>query len=104
MILMDAFIVLLIVIIIICWSCYRRKLSKAAYGIVCLDMILQVFNFLAKHLGKNPFTSFLARWPNSLMGLIDKYTDGIVFLIIAWAYVILVIYFIFLTLRIFFKK
>lgn len=102
--LVDAFIVLLIVIIIICWSCYRRKLSKAAYGIVCLDMILQVFHFLSKNLGSNAVTDFLARWPNSLIGLVDKYTNGIVFLIVAWAYVILVIYFIFLTLRIFFKK
>lgn len=95
---------LLIVIIIICWSCYRRKLSKAAYGIVCLDLILQVFNFLSKHIGSNSVAAFLARWPNSLIGLVDKYTDGFIFLVIAWAYVVLVIYFIFLTLRIFFKK
>lgn len=44
---MDAFFVLLLVFIIVCWSCYRRKLSKAAYGIAGLDLFLRIVAFLS---------------------------------------------------------
>ena len=43
---MDAFIVLLLVIIIVCWACYRRKLSKAVYGIAALDIFLRIVTFI----------------------------------------------------------
>lgn len=101
---MDAFIILLIVIVIICWSCYRRKLSKAAYGIVCLDIILRILAFLAQNINIPTITPFFARFPNSLLGVADKYTSGLVYFIIAWLFVVLVIYFVIMSLRTFFKK
>jgi hypothetical protein len=101
---MDAFIILLLVIIIICWSCYRRKVSKAAYGIISLDLLLRIFAFIGGHIGKNSVSAFLSKWPDSILTVADKYTSGLVFLLIAWAFVILMLYFVVLTLQTFFKK
>ena len=101
---MDAFIVLLLVIVIICWACYRRKLSKAAYGIASLDIFLRIASWIASQFGGGAVDAFLTRFPNSLLGVAGKYTSGIEYLIIAWAFIILMIYFLFLTLSIFFKK
>ena len=101
---MDAFIVLILVIIIICWSCYRRKFSTAAYGIAALDLILRILNFIAHNLKVKAIQDFFAPWPNSILSVADKYTNGLVFAILAWSFVILMIYFFVLTLRTFFKK
>lgn len=101
---MDAFVVLLLVIIIICWACYRRKLSKAVYGIAALDIFLRIVAFIGSHIGSNAVATFFSRFPNSLLAVADKYTSGVVYLIIAWAFIFLMIYFLVMTLGIFFKK
>ncbi len=101
---MDAFLTLLVVIIIVCWACYRRKLSKAVYGIAALDMLLRIIYFVSTHIGVNAVASFFGSFPNSLLAVAGAYTEGIVYLIIAWAFVLLMIYFLVMTLSIFFKK
>lgn len=101
---MEAFVILFLVIVIICWSCYRRKLEKAAYGIAALDIGLRIFAFIASHIGKNEIAVWMSKCPNSLLAVADKYLDGFIYLLVAWMFVILMIYFLFLTVRIFFKK
>ena len=101
---MDAFVVLLLVIVIICWACYRRKLSKAVYGIAALDIFLRIVAFIAAHIGGGAISTFLGSFPNSLLAVADKYTGVLVYLLLAWTFVILMIYFLIMTLGIFFKK
>ena len=101
---MDAVVILLLVIVIICWACYRRKLEKAAYGIASLDLFLRIVAFISANIGKNELSIFLEKFPNSLLATADKYLNGGLYLIIAWLFVLLMIYFFILTLRIFFKK
>lgn len=101
---MDAFIVLLVVIIIICWSCYKRKISTAAYGIAALDLFLRIINFIAVNLKIKSISSFFAPWPNSILAVANKYTSGIIYSIISWSFVLLMLYFLVMTLIIFFKK
>lgn len=101
---MDAFVVLLLVIIIICWACYRRKLSKAVYGIAALDIFLRIVAFIAANIGRGTISNFFGGFPNSLLAVCDKYTSGLVYLLLAWTFVILMIYFLVMTLGIFFKK
>ena len=101
---MDAFIVLLVVIIIICWACYKRKLSTAAYGIASLDLLLRILDFIVKNINVKAVSNFFKPWPNSLLSVAAKYTSGMVYSIISWSFIILMIYFLVLTLIIFFKK
>lgn len=101
---MDAFIILILVIMIICWACYRRKLSTAAYGIAGLDLFLRIVYFISIHIGKNDIQRVLAKFPNSILAVADHYTNGIVYLCLAWAFVILMIYFLVLTVMSFIKK
>lgn len=101
---MEAIVILLLVIVIICWACYRRKLEKATYGIACLDIFLRVVAFISTNIGTNELSSFLGQLPNSLLAVADKYLNGFLYMVIAWAFVILMVHFFVLTLRIFFKK
>lgn len=101
---MEVFVILFLVIVIICWACYRRKLEKAAYGIASLDIALRIFAFIATHIGNNEIANWMRKCPNSLLVVADKYLDGFIYTLVAWMFVILMIYFLFLTIRIFFKK
>ena len=101
---MEAVVILLLVIIIICWACYRRKLEKATYGIAALDIFLRVVAFISNNIGKNELSSFLSDFPDSLLAVADKYLNGFLYMLIAWAFVILMVHFFVLTLRTFFKK
>lgn len=101
---MDAIVILFLVVVIICWACYRRKLEKAAYGIAALDVALRIFYFISTHIGSNEVATFLGRFPNSLLAVADKYMDGFLYLLVAWAFVLLMLYFLFLIIRVFFKK
>ena len=101
---MEAIIILLLVIVIICWACYRRKLEKATYGIASLDIFLRIVSFISVNIGENELSSFLGEFPDSLLSVADKYLNGFLFTLIAWAFVILMIHFFILTLRIFLKK
>lgn len=101
---MDAFIVLLLVIVIICWSCYKRKMSAAAYGIAALDIFLRIINFIALNLKIKAISDFFAPWPNSLLAVVSKYMSGFIYMIIAWAFVLLMIYFLILTVISFVRK
>ncbi len=101
---MEAILILLLVIVIICWACYRRKLEKATYGIAALDIFLRVIHFISVNIGDNELSSFLVKFPNSLLAVADKYLDGFLYTLIAWLFIALMIHFFILTLRIFFKK
>lgn len=101
---MDAFIVLLVVIIIICFSCYKRSIQTAAYGIASFDLLLRIVNFIASNIKIKEVSNFFSPWPNSLLSVIYKYTRGMVYDILSWSFVLLMIYFLVLTLTIFFKK
>lgn len=101
---MDAFIILLIVIVIICWACFKRKMSTAAYGIAALDLFLRIISFISSNLKNSTISPFLSKFPNNLLWVADKYTDGTVYIIISWAFILLMIYFLFLTIVSFIKK
>ncbi len=101
---MDAVVILFLVVVIMCWACYRRNLEKAAYGIASLDLALRIFAFIASQLGNNEITAFLAKFPNSLLAVADKYMNGILYSLVAWVFVLLMMYFLFLIIRVFFRK
>ena len=101
---MEAIIILLLIIVSICWACYRRKLVKATYGIASLDIFLRIVNFISRHIGSYDVSEFLANFPNGILVVADKYLDGFFYAVIAWAFVFLMTHFFVLTVRLFFKK
>ena len=101
---MEAFVILFIVIVMVCWACYRRKLSTAAYGIAALDIFLRIVAFISHNIGSNSVSTFLAKFPDSLLWVVDNYAKGLINLFLLWLFVILMIYFLALTVISFIKR
>lgn len=101
---MDAFVILFLIILIICWSCYERSLSKAVYGIATIELFLRIVYFIKVHIGLNSFSEFLGYLPSNLLtGIIDRYTGGFINIILSWLFLIVMILFLFYTARSFIK-
>jgi hypothetical protein len=99
---MDAFLVLVIIIFVICWY---RSFPKTVYAIASTDILLRICNFLAHNLKIEELASFFDKYfADSIPSVIAKYTNSDLYNILLWAYVILMIVFLFYTVRIFFKK
>ena len=101
---MDAVIVSLLVVAVICYACYKRKFSVAVYGIATIDLFLRISNFIIWHYFKGSQSEFFAKMPSSIYALIDKYLDGFFFEVLVFLYIALAACFLFYTAKAFFKS
>lgn len=99
---MDAFILLVIIVFLMCWY---RKFSKVVYGIAMIDIFLRIVDFLTHNLYIRELSDFANKYlPKSIHSVINNYLEGIPAIILVWAYVIIMCVFLFYTARIFIKK
>ena len=69
------------------------------------NAILEMVTFIKNNLGVAEISSFISKYfPESIPGVIYKYTDGIVSTILIWIYVLMFAVFLFYTVRILWKK
>lgn len=97
--------VFLLVILIVAGICFFRRLDSSVYFIASLDIFFRILTFLRDHLGVAEISRFIREYfPESIPGVIYKYTDGILSTVLVWIYVLMFIVFLFYTVRILWKK
>lgn len=99
---MELIIFLILLIIVI--SLYR-DLKFVVYLLGILEIFFRIMHYLGDNLpliNINPVVNPYI--PTSLFSIIDKYTTGIINIIISWALVIAFIIFLYYLIRYFFKK
>lgn len=97
--------VVLLIILIVAGVCFFRRLDSSVYFIASLDIFFRILTFLKNNLGIPEISSFIGKYfPESIPGIIYKYTDGVVSTILIWIYVLLFGVFLFYTVRILWKK
>ena len=101
---MDAVIVLLLIVAVICYACYKSKFSVAVYGIATIDIFLRISNFIIWHYFKGTKSDFFAKMPASIYALIDKYLNGFFFEVLVFLYIVMALCFLFYTAMSFVKK
>lgn len=97
--------VVLLIVLIVAGICFFRKLDSSVYYIASLDIFFRILTFIKNNLGSKDVSSFISKYfPESIPGVIDKYTDGIVCTILMWIYVAMFAVFLFYTIKILWKK
>lgn len=93
----DAIIVIALIILSFGW---HRKFPKTVYAVASIDILMRLAHALTRKLGVKKFTKFIVNvFPESIPALADKYTGGIVYTIIYWAYLIIMCCFLGFTIR-----
>ena len=101
---MEVYVVLLIVLIV-AGVCFFRKLDSSVYYIASLDIFFRILTFIKNNLGSKEVSTFISKYfPESIPGVIDKYTDGVLCTILMWIYVAMFALFLFYTVKILWKK
>ena len=97
--------VFLLVILIVAGICFFRKFKSSIYFIASLDIFFRILTFLKVNLGVEEISAFISKYfPESIPGVINKYTNGIVADILMWIYVAMFTVFLFYTVKILWKK
>ena len=84
---------------------YTRNFSSFVFITAIIDILLRILFFIRTHVGLPDFNNFVSRYfPESMFGLIDKYTGGDINIILKWIFVIIMIFFLFYVTKIWIKK
>ena len=96
--------IVLIVLILVVVMFFRR-FSSFVYFIAIVDILLRILTFIRDNIGLPDVSALIAKYvPESVLAIIDKYTDGIIYTILAWAFVIIMIIFESYIIKFFIKK
>ena len=101
---MDVDVVLLIVLIV-AGVFFFRKFQSSIYFIASLDIFFRILTFVKNNIGVKEVSNFVSKYfPESIPGVIDKYTDGVLCTVLMWIYVAVFAIFLFYTVKILWKK
>ncbi len=89
-----------LVVIIIGIVIYFRNFSSFVFIVAITDILLRILSFLKSNIGLHDFKAFLNKYfPDSIFGIIDKYTKGDINVILKWLFVIIMIFFLYYIIK-----
>ena len=96
--------IVLIVLLIIIVMFFQRFDSFVLF-IGILEIFLRILAFIKNNIGLKDISQVIGKYlPESVFGIIDKYTNGIVQTILNWIFVGIMAIFLFYVTKIFIKK
>ena len=96
--------IVLIVLLIVVIVCFRR-FSSFVYFIGIVDIFLRILTFIKNNIGLPDLAAVIDNYiPESILAIAGNYTDGILYTIIAWAYIVIMAIFLFYNTKFFIKK
>ena len=96
--------VVLVVLILIVIMYYRR-FSSFVYFVAIVDIFLRILTFIKNNVGLPDLAAVIDKYiPESVLAIVGNYTDGIIYTIIAWAFIVIMSIFLFYNTKFFIKK
>lgn len=84
---------------------FFRRFSNFIYAVAIIDIFLRIMEYIKYNIGIRDVMLFIDKYfPSSVLSVINKYSSGIINDILAWAYVVIMVIFLYYTIRVFIKK
>lgn len=84
---------------------FFRRFSNFIYAVAIIDIFLRILEYIKYNIGIRDVMVFIDKYfPSSVLAVINKYSSGIINDILAWAYIIIMVIFLYYTVRVFIKK
>ncbi len=94
------FIVLLVLVVM-----FFKRFSSFVFFIAIFDILLRILTFIKNNIGLPDLSAVIGKYvPTSIIGIIEKYTSGVVTTILSWCFVGIMCIFLFYICKIFIKK
>ncbi len=94
------FIILLVIVIM-----FFKRFSSFVYFIAIVDIMLRILTFIKNNIGLPDVAALIGKYiPESVLAIIGKYADGIVYTVLAWVFVFIMMIFESYIIKFFIKK
>ena len=94
-----------LVVLILVVIMYFRRFSSFVYFIAIIDIFLRILTFIKNNIVLPDLDAVIDFYiPESILAIVGNYTSGILYTIIAWAYIIIMAIFLFYNTKFFIKK
>lgn len=98
----DVIILILLLFLVIM---FFKRFSSFVFFMAIVDIFLRIITFVKNNIGLRDVSALMNKYfPESIFGIIDKYTGGTLNLVFKWAFVIIMAIFLFYIVRIFIHK
>ena len=98
---MDAIIFLVLLLVVIF---FFKRVSNTVFFIAIFDIFLRILTFLRDNTFQEVKYFIGKYFPENIPDIIGKYTEGTFYTVLVWAYVILMIVFLYYVICIFLKR
>ena len=96
---------LLDVVLLILVVMFFKRFSSFVFFVAIFDILLRILTFIKNNIGLPDLSAVIGKYvPSGILGIISKYTEGILTIILNWIYVGIMVVFLFYICKIFFKK
>ena len=99
---MDLMILLTLVIVVVI---IFKDTKSLVYILGISDIFMRLLHFIKEQVNVEEFSALINKYvPQSLVGIIDKYSEGVFHTILSWMYIIIIAMFLFYLIKYLVKR
>lgn len=84
---------------------YFRKFNSIIYTICIFDILLRIITKIETMINVDKFSFYVNKYiPESIMSIIEKYTNGTLYTVLTWIYISIYLIFIIIVIKNLFNK
>lgn len=96
---------IILIVFLVVVVMYSKKFPTYIFGFAMTDIFFRILDFLKDNIPISGVKGQLSKYvPSSIPGVINRYTDGTINILVMWAYVIIMIIFLYYVVKIFIKR
>ena len=97
--------VVVLVVLIVIVIMFFKRFSSFVFFMAIVDILLRILTFIKNNIGLPDLAAVIDNYiPESILAIVGNYTSGLLYTIIAWAYIVIMAIFLFYNTKFFIKK
>lgn len=98
----DVFVLIILLALVIM---FFKRFSSFVFAVAIIDILLRILTFIKNNIGLDDVSALINKYiPSSILGIIDKYSSGIINTILQWSFILIMCIFLGYIIKIFIKK
>lgn len=96
---------IVLIVLILLVIMFFRQFSSFVYFIAITDIFLRILTYIGQNIPLQDVAAVINKYiPKSILGILGSYTSGLLYEILAWAFIIIMIIFEAYIIKFFIKK
>lgn len=98
----DLIVLIILMVLVIV---FYKRFTSFVFFMAIVDILLRILTFIKDNIGLKDVSDLIGKYvPGSIFGIVDKYTKGSINILLKWAFVVIMCFFLYYIIRIFIKK